>query len=323
MALRILNLISGGIITNYSCSSRCRHCLYACSPQRDTSYIHNDTLQAVCKVLLKHGCTSIHIGGGEPFLQVDKLLQAIDIITSFGIDIEYIETNASWYSENKKHMLQQLKEHGVRTLLVSISPFHNEFVPFSKTKALIAACSHAGMNVFPWVMDFYKDLSVFDSSCTHSLDEYEARFGKEYVAKIPGRYWIHYGGRAVELFKSYYRTQPLEDILASQPCRELTNTSHFHFDVYGNYIPGLCSGLAISVSDMGKEIDSERYPFITTLYTDGVAGLYVIAKQEGFVANDSYLNKCDLCLHIRTFLVTQKKVNTHELQPVEFYYNIQ
>lgn len=322
MPFVISHLVSGGIITNYSCSSRCRHCLYACSPQRDKTYISGDTLHTVCATVLKHGCTSVHIGGGEPFLNIENLFQAIDVITSFGIDIEYIETNASWYNSNKHHILHQLKEHGVGTLLISISPFHNEFVPFSKTKALIAACHDAGVNVFPWVMDFYKDLSVFDSSCTHSLNEYESYFGKGYVAKIPGRYWIHYGGRAVELFKGYYRTHPLEEILASPPCRELANTSHFHVDVYGNYIPGLCSGLAISATDLGKEIDNTKYPIITTLYSSGVAGLYQVAKQEGFVAHNSYLNKCDLCLHIRSFLVTQKNINTHELQPVEFYYNL-
>ncbi|MDH7554477.1 MAG: radical SAM protein [Spirochaetota bacterium] len=321
MSLSIPYLVSGGIITNYSCSSRCRHCLYGCSPQRDRTYIHADTINTVCAVLLKNGCTSVHVGGGEPFLQIEKLLEAIDIITSHGIDIEYIETNASWYNNNKKHILRNLTEHGVHTLLISISPFHNEFVPFSKTKELIATCNDSGIHVFPWVMDFYKDLSVFDSSCTHSLEEYESYFGKGYVASIPGRYWIHYGGRALKLFKGYYRTKPLEEILASPPCREITNTSHFHFDVYGNYIPGLCSGLAIQADDIGKEIDSITYPFITTLYSEGVAGLYRLAQQEGFVAASSYLNKCDLCLHIRTFFVTQKKMNTPELQPVEFYYN--
>ncbi|MEW6528195.1 MAG: radical SAM protein [Spirochaetota bacterium] len=321
MSLSIPHLVSGGVITNYSCSSRCRHCLYGCSPQRDKTYIHTNTLHSVCAVLLKNGCTSIHVGGGEPFLQVDKLLEAIDIITSYGIDIEYIETNASWYNPNKRDILQQLKHHGVHTLLISISPFHNEFVPFEKTKALIAACSATGIHVFPWVMDFYGDLSVFDSSRTHSLEEYESYFGKGYVASIPHRYWIHYGGRAVKLFKSYYRTKPIEEILASPPCHELTNTSHFHFDVYGNYIPGLCSGLAIQADDIGKEIDT-TYPFITTLYYDGIAGLYRLAQQEGFVADESYLNKCDLCLHIRSFFVIQKKMESPELQPVEFYYNL-
>ncbi len=322
MGLQISYLVSGGIITNYSCSSRCRHCLYACSPQRDKSYIQSDTLHSICKVLLKHGCTSIHIGGGEPFLQIESLLKSIDVITRYGIDIEYIETNASWYNESKQHILHALKEHGVHTLLISISPFHNEYVPFEKTKALIAACHNAGVNVFPWVMDFYKDLGVFDSFSTHSLQEYESYFGKGYVAKIPERYWIHYGGRAVGLFKGYYRTQMFEEILKSPPCRELATTSHFHFDLYGNFIPGLCSGIAIRVQDVGKEIDSATYPLIETLYTEGIAGLFAIAHKEGFVAQSSYLNKCDLCLHIRTFFVTQKKMNTRELQPVEFYYNI-
>ncbi|MCX8124448.1 MAG: radical SAM protein [Spirochaetes bacterium] len=322
MSLKIAYLSSGGIITNYTCSSQCRHCLYACSPHRDKSYMQHDTLQSICTVLLQYGCSSIHIGGGEPFLHIDALYSAVDIIKSYGIDIEYIETNASWYSHNKQHVLEQLRKRGVHTLLISISPFHNEYVPFAKTKGLIAACHDVGIHVFPWVMDFYNDLSVFDSLSTHTLEEYESYFGKGYIAQIPARYWIHFGGRAVKLFKGYYRTQPLEKILASPPCRELTNTSHFHFDLYGNYIPGLCSGLSISALDVGKEIDSTTYPLITALYDKGVAGLFAIAKQEGFVAHNSYCNKCDLCLHIRTFLVTHKKMISHELQPAEFYVNL-
>jgi len=31
--LKIGRLASGGIITNYFCTSTCRHCLYNCSPR--------------------------------------------------------------------------------------------------------------------------------------------------------------------------------------------------------------------------------------------------------------------------------------------------
>ena len=37
--LNIRRLRSGGIITNYFCTSRCGHCLYNCSPQWEKEYI--------------------------------------------------------------------------------------------------------------------------------------------------------------------------------------------------------------------------------------------------------------------------------------------
>jgi hypothetical protein len=37
--LKIERLASGGIITNYFCTSACRHCLYNCSPRWEKNYI--------------------------------------------------------------------------------------------------------------------------------------------------------------------------------------------------------------------------------------------------------------------------------------------
>jgi hypothetical protein len=51
---------------------------------------------------------------------------------------------------------------GLRTLLVAISPLHNEFIPFAKVTGVIAACRDVGIDVFPWVNDFVKDLIKFD-----------------------------------------------------------------------------------------------------------------------------------------------------------------
>ncbi len=37
--LHISSLYSGGLITNYYCTSQCRHCLYGCSPKWPKEYI--------------------------------------------------------------------------------------------------------------------------------------------------------------------------------------------------------------------------------------------------------------------------------------------
>jgi hypothetical protein len=65
--IAINHLDSGGLITNYYCTYRCRHCLYGCSPGGKRNTLEKNVLKV--KGL---GCNSIHIGGGEPFLSLDS-----------------------------------------------------------------------------------------------------------------------------------------------------------------------------------------------------------------------------------------------------------
>lgn len=102
---------------------------------------------------------------------------------------------------------------------------------------------------------------------------------------------------------------------------ELSNTSHFHFDLFGNYIPGLCSGLAISGQGLGQQLSDETYPIITSLFHHGIRGLVQKAGDmtEYVPQKNRYINKCDLCNEVRTFLVLNDFKESNELSPVEFY----
>jgi hypothetical protein len=209
-------------------------------------------------------------------------------------------------------------------LLVSISPFHNEHIPFSKNQGVMDACRKAGVRIFPWIAEFIPDLSGLDSSRPHALSEFEKRYGKDYLRGILGRYWIHMGGRALETFRPVLRTKTLEHILRENPtgCSlELTDTSHFHLDLFDNYIPGLCSGLGIARDDLGKPLTDDKYPLLNILSAKGIRGLLDFAAREyGFKPRQiGYINKCDLCTEIRFFLVQIGYDSSEELCPGEFY----
>ncbi len=60
MPLTIRRLTSGGIMTNYKCTSRCAHCLYRSSPQWPDDYIGGEILDGVCESILSLSCRSIH-----------------------------------------------------------------------------------------------------------------------------------------------------------------------------------------------------------------------------------------------------------------------
>lgn len=328
MDFQISHLISGGLITNYTCSSRCCHCLYACSPTWEKNYISRATTEQNLKKIKELGCRSIHIGGGEPFLNQENLKGVLELCKEAGMHVDYIETNSSWYHDpdSADALLKDLAKLGVSTLLVSISPMHNEHIPFWKVQGVIASCQRCHVQVFPWVWDFYHDIASFDPQVPHALEEYKSKFGVDYLQDVLARYWIHWGGRAVYTFAKILPLTPWQKLVDSQPggCQELTNTSHFHFDLYGNYIPGLCAGFAIAGRDLGKPMHAEQYPWLTTLFTQGIQGfLHLVREKYGFTPQPAYLNICHLCLEIRQYLVLQCKLISPELSPVSYYKNLE
>jgi hypothetical protein len=324
---RIDHLASGGLIPNYYCTSKCRHCLYACSPKWDKDYIDAETTEKNVLKIKSLGCRSIHIGGGEPFLNLEGLKKVVETIHALGVQIDYVETNSSWYRDRESacRALESLKKRGLSMLLVSMSPFHNEHIPFYKVKGVIAACHRVGMEVFPWISAFYPEIEALGDQSTHTLSEYEERYGADYLRRIPSRYWVHFGGRAVKTFAPVFGTRPCEEILSAgkRGCGELLDVSHFHLDLYGNYVPGLCSGLAIDRDDLGHPMSPEKYALLHMLLERGVTGLFELAsKRYGFTPSSGYLSKCHLCLDLRRYLVLERGLSAPELKPQAFYENL-
>ncbi len=321
--LYISKLSSGGIITNYFCTSACHHCLYGCSPSWEKKYMDGDTAIALFRKIKELGCSVIHIGGGEPLLRPEKLAMILEKAVEEKVFIEYIETNSSWYQNHHEalELLKNLMQRGVTTLLISIDPFHNEFIPFAKVKGVMAACAETGMSIFPWSSDFFNDVNSFDDSRTHNLEAYIEKFGPRYLAEIPSRIWTHQGGRALKLYQDIVESRSTREIIEDQaPCNELADISHFHFDCYGSYIPGLCSGFSVSLEDIGTPLGEESYPFINLLYKEGVGSFLKMAEKEyGFTPGDTYISKCHLCFDIRQYLVMNKNIKSHELMPEDFY----
>jgi len=176
--LNISSLRSGGVITNYYCTSSCKHCLYRCSPRWPKEYITSAAAARNFATVRDLGCSSVHIGGGEPFLQPDSIAKTLAAANSANIHVEYVETNSSWFRDQDSacRILENLADLGLKTLLVSISPFHNEFIPFAKVKGVLAACRETGISVFPWTADFIRDLESFAANKRHPLSELRRTF---------------------------------------------------------------------------------------------------------------------------------------------------
>lgn len=321
----IPRLRAGGLITNYFCSSKCRHCLYNCSPARPKHYLTPDRAGRLFEIAGAHGATALHIGGGEPFLAPETLGEILKTANLCGIGIDYVETNASWFKDTADacRILEMLRTCGLKTLLVSISPFHMEYIPLEKTKGVMAACEKTGIRVFPWVASFMPDLTSFDETKKHRFEKVLGKYGNAYLSRIRSRYWIHMGGRALTTFRPVFPLKSLERVLRENPdncAGQLSDTGHFHIDLYGSYIPGLCSGLTISARDMAVPLSKNEYPVITVLARQGVSGLLAWAKENAGFSDTGkrYINRCDVCNDIRRFLF-KKGMARKELNPPGYY----
>ena len=303
--LSVGSLIHGGVMVNYRCNAACRHCLYSCSPTRGDAYVDEASAETICRFLRKGGCRSVHIGGGEPFLDFEGLVMMIRKLKQAGIRLDYIETNAYWVADAlAKEYLKRLLAEGVRALCISIDPFHAEYVPYGAPLKLAELCEKSGMDYFLWRGEFLGHLSRLDAGKTHSRQEMEKALSPEYIHKTARQYGIEYGGRAVNIEREFGTLYPTESFSAkNSPCRNLLSTGHFHVDMNAYFIPPGCTGIRIPLSEAVEGILEDAYPVFQALYNGGVSALLEFARQSGFSPNEAgYPSKCNLCFHIRRFL---------------------
>ena len=306
-------LMHGGIMVNYQCNAACRHCLYSCSPTRGQGYVGSESAEKICRILRKGGCRSVHIGGGEPFLDFNGLLVMIQKLEEAGITLEYIETNAFWALQEHggtkpQEKMKALSALGAVTLCISVDPYHAEYIPYGVPLALAELCEKNGVDYFLWKQEFLPLLSRLDPNIAHSRAEMEKNISKTYIDQTARQYGIGYGGRAVNIDRQFGSCRHVENFaFDNSPCRNLLSTGHFHVDMDCFFIPPRCTGIRIPLTEAVSGIPEGKYPTFEALYTGGLSALLELALRYGFIPGkatvpESFPSKCNLCFHLRHFL---------------------
>ena len=315
---KISRLRHGGIMVNYECNAACRHCLYACSPDRSGGYISKQGAEEVCRLLAEGGCRSVHIGGGEPFLDFDGLITMLETAQKYGIQVEYLETNGFWAAEPEKakKYLNALLRVGADTLCISLDPFHAEYVPYSLPLELAKLCRSNHFGYFLWQERFLQPMANVSSNKPHDRAALERQISPNYIFETAQRYGIGMGGRAVNIDMEYNKKRPLAQLISHEPCRRLLSTDHFHVDLYGNFIPPGCTGIAIPLGELIQGTSEGKYPVFDALLSGGPAELLEFAISKGFKPEDEYTSTCNLCFFIRKWL--SENAECPELDPEHY-----
>lgn len=317
--------IGSGIITNYNCTASCRHCMFASSPECKKEFITAEKAEEIATLLEESGCNSVHIGGGEPFMNFEALCTLIEALNRHCIDVDYIETNAFWCKDRDfvRARLERLKELLVTCVMASVDPFHIEFVPLERPILLCDVLDEMGFDYFIWQQKFLKRLAKLDMTKTHTTDELKAVLGEDYITETAREYGLGMNGRALAIADQIYGRKSAEQLATADECPTLTRPNHCHIDLYGNAIPSRCTGLSVEARDyLEGHFPEDKYPVYSRLVHGGLAELLVYAKTKGFVPDSNgYPTKCTLCYKIREYLF--KNYPSADLAPASFYDEIE
>lgn len=324
---------SGGLILSYQCSNQCRHCLYACSPAWK-KWMSGEDIETILSGLKRHSrfLTGLHIAGGEPMLRPDLVEHAVSRAVALDLPLEYVETNAfwCWNDEGTLGAFSRLKEAGLKAVMVSVSPFHLEFVPMERVRRAV----DAGRKVFGkdrvylFTRYFFDQFEEIDPKHPIAFEDYVDAVGAERAAALfAAEYSLIPNGRAATRLQTLYERRRSSHYFGESCERELSSPHHMHVDPDGRYIAGLCAGISLGdardADALFSGIELDSMPFLKRVVRGGVAGLYEWAVSEhGYEEKeDGYIAKCHVCLDIRRHLVNAGAAPA-ELGPAEFYENL-
>ncbi len=328
---------------SYRCTSRCRHCIYACSPEWDGGWMSHEDLNLILKSLsgnivpapggpdrvgLNHG---LHFTGGEPFANFELLERAVLAADELSIPSTFVETNCFWATDfdEARGKLGLLKEAGLKGILISVNPFYLEYVPFERTEnAIRASLELFGKNTFVYQLEYFQRFRKWGFRGTVPFEEYMTFEKRENFLRNVEFFLM---GRAPyklkELLKGYYPSRSAGAFFREPCVTPFLRPLHNHFDNFGNYIPGFCAGISLgdirTLDDLARVgVDTKRRPVLRFLMDGDLEGLFCFARDYGYVEScDGYLSRCHLCMDMRRHLVSA--ADFPELSPEEFYRHLE
>jgi len=297
-------ITAAGLLVTDWCPARCRHCYVSSGPD-GTAWMTVEVAAAHLAALVRLGVAAegIHIGGGEPFGDFERLLEIVRAARAVG----YVETNGFWATETdvvRRH-LRTLAEAGMMQLSISADPYHQEFVPPERVRLLYDVArevlGHDGVRARRWKwLQNARDVAAMPEAARLEL-----------FRTFLGRYPERLSGRAAELLAPLLPRSPPEEIPLEGCRKALLESRHVHVDAAGWVYPGTCAGISLGRATADRPLDLlltewrvADSPIIAMLADGGPRALATFAARHGFQPDAAgYAGKCHLCWAARKALV--------------------
>jgi MoaA/NifB/PqqE/SkfB family radical SAM enzyme len=139
--------VLGLLITN-KCTIRCRHCCNDSHPLAEATMAFEDLVDYLSTASEISSLQEIGISGGEAFLFIPLLRKILRLAANRNLSAS-ITTNGFWASslEQAELLLADLKVCGLKSLNISTSVFHQEFINVSRVITAATAALRIGLIV--------------------------------------------------------------------------------------------------------------------------------------------------------------------------------
>jgi Radical SAM superfamily len=287
------------IVMSAKCNAACAHCTTSCGPTRTETLSESQICQLMDDAARIGKCESLsfHITGGEPFLNFNLLLAVTRHGAGLGARLSCV-TNAYWARtrELAGERLGRLAEVGLTALSVSVSRFHQQYVPLDRVKNALEAAKQLEIRT-----ELKGAILESDLAAGATRDQWRAQLHADHINIFPILPFLREG---VELPDSEYYREPglphgrcpgeivcIEaDGTAVSCCgpgssRQFLTLGNVHRDSL-DVINGRFEGNA------RQRLLRERGPIA---FAEAA-----IEAEMGHLLRESYAGPCDLCTHIGT-----------------------
>lgn len=166
-------------IVTYNCNIMCSCCSFKCSPLKRGIMEVKNFVKRVEEAYNEGYRDYITIEGGEPFLYSGTIFKYLKGIHKLKID-KYIVTNGFWGNIDPYiDILQELKEKGVKGIIIEYDYFHSIYIEKSRIAEAIRKCILSGHDVR--LRAFFNSLDMKSGE-----DEITYRYIKELVKEFKG-----------------------------------------------------------------------------------------------------------------------------------------
>jgi MoaA/NifB/PqqE/SkfB family radical SAM enzyme len=290
------------------CNSQCIHCQTDASPLRSDVIEVKDAHNYLDEVTAVSNIESFMVFGGEPMLYPKRAIAIFKKAHQLRIpEIEMI-TNGIW-GKNKataEKLARKLKVAGLSRMIISVDAFHLPHTPLEYPKNVALASLKAGIEKITWnvaVIEFRNATNEYDQKTDQILKMLEPIGLEAHLFKIVPT------GRAIQNLRQYFKPTSPYGPCEGEPLtgNTLTNPESICIEPSGSV--NICWNLDIGnakqkpLGQMISEYDWRKNLTIKTLVEEGPTGLLKLAEvRRCQFQEDSYINKCHLCIEIRKSL---------------------
>jgi hypothetical protein len=288
-----------GLILGARCNASCTHCSDSCGPNRTESLDPFTALRVMNEAAAMDDGAPLNflLTGGEPFLDFDFLLQVVTHGAKLGGNVSCV-TNAYWARTDELAMekLTVLRDAGLTALAVSVSRFHQRYVPLHRARRALEIAKALGIRT-----ELKGAVTNSDLGEAGALQEWKRVLDADTISIFPVLPSLREGAALPE--EEYYREPGLPQ--GTCPAEVITVyvsgvAKSCCFPASADEFLTIGDAKSQSLAQIGSRLRESRAQQILREQGPIYFAKAAIQAGAGHRLRTSYAGPCDLCEHIRT-----------------------